>query len=160
MVNPIQCNRQTTKRGLITMFEEIITSNEVKFNELEKKVFKFVCFFGCLILKLLLESYDKKLMNARDSSKYRHKGLRTTHINTVMGEVKFRRAMYEIEEDEVTKTVYLLDEKLKINGDGNVSSNLVEKVVEIVPITDSYRKAETVIEETTNITISHEKIWC
>lgn len=158
MVNPIQCNRQTTTKGLITMFEEIITSNEVKFNELEKKVFKFVCFFGCLILKLLLESYDKKLMNARDSRKYRHKGLRTTHINTVMGEVKFRRAMYEIEEDGVTKTVYLLDEKLKINADGNVSSNLVEKVVEIVPITDSYRKAETVIEETTNITLSHEKI--
>lgn len=140
------------------MFDKIITSNEVKFNELEKKVFKFVCFFGCLIIKLLLESYDKKLMNARDSKKYRHKGLRTTHVNTVMGEVKFRRAMYEINEDGVTKTIYLLDEKLNINSEGNVSSNLVEKVVEVVPITDSYRKAETVIEETTNITLSHEKI--
>ncbi|MBP3502174.1 MAG: UPF0236 family protein, partial [Clostridia bacterium] len=57
-----------------------------------------------------------------------------------------------------TKTVYLLDEKLNINSEGNVSSNLVEKVVEVVPITDSYRKAETVIEETTNISLSHEKI--
>ena len=28
-------------------------------------------FFGCLIIKLLLESYDKKLMNARDKKKYR-----------------------------------------------------------------------------------------
>lgn len=27
------------------MFEEIIASKEVKFNDLEKKVFKFVCFF-------------------------------------------------------------------------------------------------------------------
>lgn len=140
------------------MFEEIITSKEVKFNDLEKKIFKFVCFFGCLIIKLLLESYDKKLMNERDSKKYRHKGLRTTHVNTVMGEVKFRRAMYEIKEEGVTKTVYLLDEKLKINVEGNVSSNLVEKVVEVVPITDSYRKAETVIEETTNTSLSHEKI--
>lgn len=26
------------------MFEEIITSKEVKFNNLEKKVYKFVCF--------------------------------------------------------------------------------------------------------------------
>lgn len=33
------------------MFEEIITSKEVKFNDLEKKVYKFVCFFGCLIIK-------------------------------------------------------------------------------------------------------------
>lgn len=140
------------------MFEEIITSDEIKFNDLEKKVFKFVCFFGCLIIKLLLESYDRKLMKSRDSKKYRHKGLRTTHVNTVMGEIKFKRAMYEIKEDGVTKTVYLLDEKLKINVEGNVSNNLVEKVIEVVPITDSYRKAETVIEETTNTSISHEKI--
>ena len=26
------------------MFEEIVTKDEVKFNDLEKKVFKFVCF--------------------------------------------------------------------------------------------------------------------
>ena len=158
MVNPIQCNRETTTKGLITMFDKIITSDEIKFNELEKKIYKFVCFFGCLIIKLLLESYDRKLMNSRDSKKYRHKGLRTTHVNTVMGEVKYRRAMYEINEEGVSKTVYLLDEKLNINAEGNVSSNLVEKVVGVVPITDSYRKAETVIEETTNITLSHEKI--
>lgn len=140
------------------MFEEILTKEEVIFNDLEKKVFKFVCFFGCLIIKLLLEAYDKKLMKARDSKKYRHKGLRTTHVSTVMGEIKFKRAMYEINEDGVTKVVYLLDEKLKINAEGNLSSNLVEKVVEVVPITDSYRKAGKVIEETTNITLSHEKI--
>lgn len=140
------------------MFEEIVTKDEIKFNDLEKKIFKFVCFFGCLIIKMLLEAYDKKLMNIRDSKKYRHKGLRTTHINTVMGEIKFRRAMYEITEDGVKKTVYLLDEKLKLNTGGNISSNLMEKVVEVVPITDSYRKAETVIEETTNTTLSHEKI--
>ena len=140
------------------MFEEIITEEEIKFNDLEKKVFKFVCFFGCLIIKLLLESYDKKLMNARDTKKYRHKGLRTTHINTVMGEVKFKRAMYEIKEEGITKIVYLLDEKLKINAEGNISNNLVEKVVQVVPITDSYRKAETVIDETTNTSLSHEKI--
>ena len=112
------------------MFDQIITSNEIKFNDLEKKVFKFVCFFGCLIIKLLLEAYDRKLMNARNTKKYRHKGLRTTHVNTVMGEVKFRRAMYEITEDGVTKIVYLLDEKLKLNADGNISNNLVEKVKE------------------------------
>ena len=75
-----------------------------------------------------------------------------------MGEIKFKRAMYEVKEEGITKTVYLLDEKLKISGNGKVSSNLVEKVVEVVPVTDSYRKSETVIEETTNTTISHEKI--
>ena len=142
------------------MFDKIITSDEINFNDLEKKVFKFVCFFGCLIIKLLLEKYDRKLMNKRDTKKYRHKGLRGNTIKTVMGEVQYKRTMYKINEDGINKTVYLLDEKLGLqNKDyGKVSDNIVEKVVEIVPITDSYRKAETVIKETTNLTLSHEAI--
>lgn len=140
------------------MFEEIIPENEMKFNDLEKKIFKFVCSFGCLILKLMLEAYDRKLMNARDTKKYRHKGLRGNTIKTIMGEVEYRRVMYEMEENGIKKTVYLLDEKLHINADGKVSENLIEKAVEIVPITDSYRKAETVIKETTNATLSFEAI--
>ena len=140
------------------MFKEIISENEIKFNDLEKKIFKFVCSFGCLILKLMLEAYDKKLMNARDSKKYRHKGLRKNTIKTIMGEVEYRRVMYEVEENGIKKTVYLLDEKMHINVEGKVSENLVEKVVEIVPITDSYRKAETVMNETTNMPLSFEKI--
>ena len=140
------------------MFEEIIASNEIKFNELEKKVYKFVCFFGCLIIKLMLEAYDRKLMENRDKKKYRHKGLRETSVNTVMGEIKYKRVMYEIQEEGITKTVYLLDETLKISVEGKVSSNLVEKVIETVPVTDSYRKAEEVIDTTTNTSLSHEKI--
>ena len=54
--------------------------------------------------------------------------------------------------------MYLLDETLKISVEGKVSSNLVEKVVETVPITDSYRKAEEVIDTTTNTSLCHEKI--
>ena len=77
------------------MFEEIIASKEVKFNDLEKKVYKFVCFFGCLIIKLILEAYDRKLMENRDKKKYRHKGLRETSVNTIMGEIKYKRVMYE-----------------------------------------------------------------
>ena len=46
------------------MFEEIVTEEEIKFNNLEKKIFKFVCGFGCLIIKLILESYDRKIMKA------------------------------------------------------------------------------------------------
>ena len=75
-----------------------------------------------------------------------------------MGEVEYKRAMYEINENGIKKTVYLLDEKLHINTEGKVSENLLEKVVEIVRITDSYRKAETVIKEVSNATISFEWI--
>ena len=140
------------------MFEEIIPENEIKFNDLEKKIFKFVCSFGCMILKLMLEAYDRKLMNARDTKKYRHKGLRRNTIKTIMGEVEYFRVMYKMEENGIKKTVYLLDEKLHINVEGKVSENLIEKAVEIVAITDLYRKAETVIKETTNATLSFEAI--
>ena len=140
------------------MFEEIVTKDEVKFNDLEKKIFKFVCSFGCMIIKLILESYDRKLMNTRDKKKYRHRGLRGNTIKTIMGEVEYKRVMYEMEENGIKKTVYLLDEKMHINAEGKVSENMIEKVVEIVPITDSYRKAETVIKETTNATLSFEWI--
>ena len=140
------------------MFEEIVTKNELKFNDLEKKIFKFVCSFGCLILKLMLEAYDRKLMKGRDARKYRHKGLRKNTIKTIMGEVEYKRAMYKMEENGINKIVYLLDEELHINSEGKVSENLIEKLVEIVPITDSYRKAETVIKETTNATLSFERI--
>ena len=81
-------------------------------------------------------------MKSRDKEKYRHKGLREISINTIMGEIKYKRAMYEIHEERINKRVYLLDEKLKINAEGKVSSNLVEKV----------------IDTTTNTSISHEKI--
>lgn len=140
------------------MFKEIVTNNELKFNDLEKKIFKFVCNFGCMILKLILETYDRKLMKARDTKKYRHKGLRKNTIKTIMGEVEYRRAIYEMEENGIKRTVYLLDEILHINTNGKVSENLIEKVIEIVPITDSYRKAETVIKESTNATLSFEWI--
>lgn len=140
------------------MFEEIVTEEEIKFNSLEKKIYKFVCNFGCLILKLILENYDKKIMKARDKKKYRHKGLRKNTVKTVMGEVEYKRAIYEIEENGIKKTVYLLDEQLHINTEGKASENLVEKIIETVPITDSYRKAETVLKETTNATLSFEWI--
>ena len=97
-------------------------------------------------------------MQIRGKQKYRHKGLRKTSINTITGEIEYKRAIYEVVEDDVRKTVYLLDEQLQINKDGKVSSNLVEKVIEVVPITDSYRKVEIVIAETTNTSLSYEKI--
>ena len=87
------------------MFEEIVTKDGEKFNDLEKKIFKFVCSFGCLILKLMLESYDRKLMKARDTKKYRHKGLRKNTIKTIMGEVEYHRAMYEMEENSSIECV-------------------------------------------------------
>ena len=140
------------------MFNEIITKDEVKFNELEKKIFKFVCFLGCMLIKIFLENYDKKLMKARDKAKYRHKGSRKNTIKTVMGEVEYERAMYLVTEEGKASYVFLLDEILKISAVGKISQNLAETVMEVAVNSPSYRKAEENIDAMTNCPISHEGI--
>ena len=138
------------------MFDEIVTKEGLKFNDLEKKIYKFVCMLGCFIIKSILESRDRKLMKARDTKKFRHKGYKNNCIKTIMGEVEYKRAVYLLEEDGEKKYVYLLDEDMKIETIGKVSVNLAEKALSIAVNTTSYRKGEEEIKNTTNGTLSHE----
>lgn len=138
------------------MFEEIISKKEIKFNDLEKKIYKFVCMLGCMIIKYILESRDKKLMRLRDRKRFRHKGYRQNCIKTIMGEIEYQRAIYLVNEDGEQKYVYLLDEDMKIETIGKISINLAEKALSIAVNTSSYRKGEEEIRNTTNETLSHE----
>ena len=138
------------------MFEEIVTKDGLKFNDLEKKIYKFVCKLGCFIIKYILESRDRKLIKVRDSKKFRYKGYKNNCIKTIMGEVEYKRAVYLVEEDGEKKYVYLLDEDLKIETIGKVSVNLAEKALAVAVNTTSYRKGSEEITNTTNETISHE----
>ena len=140
------------------MFETILTNNNVNFNELEKKIYKFVCELGCNILKQIIESYDEKLQNDRDKKKYRHRGLKPDSIKTIMGVVDFRRTIYEYEEDEQKKYTFLLDEQLKLSEFGKISENLVDKILNIAVETNSYRDAADSIMQLLNISISHETV--
>ena len=53
------------------MFDKIITSNEIKFNDLERKIYEFVCYLGRIIIKLIIEKQDQNIMKNRDKKKYR-----------------------------------------------------------------------------------------
>ena len=64
-----------------------------------RKIYKFICMLGCMILKYILESRDKKLMKLRDKTKFRHKGYKQNCIKTIMDEVEYQRAIYLVEED-------------------------------------------------------------
>ena len=125
---------------------------EVKFYELEKNVYRLVCELGCEIIKQILETEDKKLMQTRNKKQYRHKGYRKNTIKTVMGEVEYKRAIYK-EED---KTVYLLDKDFEIHTIGKMSSNLTELILKTVVNTVSYRKGAEEVKNLTNETISHQ----
>lgn len=81
-------------------------------------------------MKDAFEAYDKELSLSRDFKKHRHKGSRKTVMKTVMGEVEFRRNVYESRSEDGRKIhVYLLDEALGRNGCGFFSTLLSEEIV-------------------------------
>ena len=138
MVHPVQCNRQQNKERTCTMFNEIIPSENIKFKDLEKEIFRYTNMLGCLILKDILEKQDEKIFNERDKEKCKSKGFEGTSIHTIMGNVPYKRRRYETTKGCVTKTVYLLDEQLKIFSVKKVSGNVVEKIMDIVK-SNTYR---------------------
>lgn len=131
-----------------------IKEENIKFYELEKVIYKLVCELGCNIIKSILESQDKKIMQNRNKKEYRHKGYKNNTIKTVMGEVEYKRAIY-LKDNKYT---YLLDDTLNIETIGKISANLAEIMLKTVVNTVSYRKGATEIQNTTNETISHQAL--
>ena len=129
-------------------------NNFENFKDLEKYIYNLVCDLGCLILKEVLENYDKNIMENRNKKEYRHKGYKDNTIKTVMGEVEYKRAIYLKE----GKYIYLLDNQMSINTIGKLSSNLVDIMLKTIVNTVSYRKAEDEIKNITNETISHQAL--
>lgn len=145
------------------MFDNIVANNELKFNDLEKKIYKFVCDLGCCLLRAALESYDNKIKENRDKKIFRHKGYKVNSIKTVLGVVTYKRCVYEYVENENTKKeckkcVCLLDKLISISAIGKISSNLVEKILSTAVETNSYRDSAVQLMESINIAISHEGV--
>lgn len=141
------------------MMNTMINENGITFKELEQNIFRSICEAGQRCTAQLLESYDKQLMEGRDKSIYRHKGLRETTVKTVYGEVVYKRAIYEKTNDSGLKSfVYLLDETLDLKNVGLISTNLAEKLVE--GITElSYRQCAEKVTEMTGQSISPMGVW-
>lgn len=145
------------------MFEDIVTKNEVNFNKLEKKIYKFVCDLGCCLLKTILEDYDNKIKENRDKKKFRHKGYKVNSIKTTLGVVTYKRSVYQYTINENTKKeekkcIYLLDESISISAIGKISANLGEKILSTAVETNSYRDASTQLMESVNLAISHQTV--
>lgn len=130
------------------------TNCNIKFSELETKIYTLVCELGCEIIKQILEAQDKYIMNNRDKKEYRHGGYKNDCIKTIMGEVEYKRVIYKKDK----KYVFLLDNMLNINTIGKFSYNLVEKMLNSVVNTVSYRKASIEIKQLTNVTVSHQSL--
>lgn len=141
------------------MMKQILSENEINFNDLEKKIFEIVCKNGRETMVEILESIDESLQVNRDKKLYRHKGKRATTIKTIMGEVEFKRTIYETKNDLGEKVYkYLLDEAIGLETFGKVSTNLAFKIAEHASIS-SFRNSAHNISSTTGQSISHGGVW-
>ena len=136
-----------------------LAEKAINFNRLEKEIFEECHKLGCETLKKILQGYDGELMKARDKKKYRHKGHHKSVIKTVMGEVEYSRAVYEVKNEDGTKSfVYLLDKIMEIKGSGFMSGLLSGQIAEAV-CAGTYRRAAQSISEMTGQRISHQAAW-
>ena len=136
----------------------ILQENKINFKSLEKNIFKYGCEVACEELKNMLQEIDRWLMKTRDKAIYRHKGHRKTCIKTLMGEVEYSRAIYEVMDgSSERKFVYLLDEYMGFDCVGFVSSNLAEKIADNI-CECSYAQTAKNITELTGQSISHPTI--
>ena len=129
---------------------------EISFEELEKKIFTFICDMGRDITVYLLEQLDEYLMKNRDRKRYISKQTRKVTIKTVYGEVEYSRRMYFDAKDK--RYVYLLDDNMQMERIGSISSNLAKRIAE-ASIDMSYRKAASTISKTTGQSISSHGAW-
>lgn len=139
--------------------EQMIKESRLTFKSLEKDIYRFICEIGREITKQILETVDQELKTQRDKSVYRNKGLRTTTVKTVYGEVTYGRTVYQTYDSYGQKRfVYLLDENLQLDNIGLVSENCVELMVSLITEM-SYRNCAEKITEMTGQPISAMGVW-
>lgn len=141
------------------MMEFMLSEKELNFNALEKEIFRIGCEFAAGLMSQVLEIMDEHLENERDKKQYRHKGKRWTSLKTLMGEVPYGRTVYETKLGSgETACVYLLDEVLRLDTFGKVTSNLAARIAECASVC-SYREAAEKVSGMTGQTISHGGAW-
>jgi hypothetical protein len=148
---------KNTKEGCV--MNTIVTEKMMPFKELEKKVFDYVCEMGRMMIQVILESYDEQLQETRNKKELRCKGTRQTTIKTIMGEVEYSRNVYQTLDESGHKAwVYLLDQEMKMDKIGFFSTNLAEKIANIVT-DNSYQATAEIISSTSGQSISHGGAW-
>ena len=137
----------------------IVNENVILFKELEKKVFSYVCELGCSMIQFMLESFNEELMKNRNKKDLRDKGKRQTSIKTIMGEVAYSRNVCRTIDDEGHKAwIYPLDKAMQMDKIGLFSTNLAEKIANVVS-QNSYKTTSEIISNTSGQSISHGGTW-
>ena len=131
-----------------------ITKNEIKFNDLEEKMWKKKMQEGLNELRDQLRRIDNQLLKDKDNEELEVKDFQKTTIKCKFGDLEFYRRRYKLTKNGKTKMVYLLDIYLELGYSGQYSQSIVELVLKEAT-EKSYRKAAETIRETTNVSITH-----
>ena len=131
-----------------------ITKNEIKFNDLEEKMWKKKMQEGLEELKEQLKSIDNQLLKDKNNEELEVKDFQKTTIKCKFGDLEFYRRRYKLTRNGKTKMVYLLDIYLELGYSGQYSQSIVELVLKEAT-EKSYRKTAETIRETTNVSITH-----
>ena len=140
----------------ITYNLEISNEKIENFSVYVEEIFKTVLELGKMIVKEQLEDLDEKLMQERDSKRYRNKGSRKTAVKTKLGTVEYNRRIYH---DAVeNKYIFLLDEAISPQSVGLYDENVCNNIEEMI-CNQSFRETARSISETTGLDITHQAVW-
>ena len=132
----------------------ILTENEINIKSLEKYFYDCGCKLAAEAFANYLEALDQELMKSRDKGLLRHKGHRKTCIKTLMGEVEYSRAVYQVMDNECEKKfVYLLDEYVGFENIG-FSQQILLNVLRIIsakPLTDRLQKIYLLLQDKVSV---------
>ena len=143
----------------ISLTFEIGNSLAKNFSELEEEVCGLTRSIGQEIIRIVLETLDSEILAERDTQRYRCKGFRKTCAKTMLGNVEYKRRVYEdTAAAEGVHCVYLLDNELNMNKVGLASANVCRLAASSI-CESSYRKTAELITNSTGLSISHQGIW-
>ena len=143
----------------ITLTVDFDKVEGVNFQELITNVHQLVLSLGRDLVRQVLEGMDERLMEARDKSRYRNKGIQETTIKTIMGEVAYSRRVYiDAAAVESVRCVHLLDDWMDVKKVGLVSDDMC-RIASKAVCENTYRGAAKLISECTGLCISHQGVW-
>ena len=125
--------------------------------ELEEWMFRKMQDLFTAAMRTALEKLDEIILEQRDRERYRVKAERETSMNTVFGNIRFKRRLYM--DRQTGKYVYLLDQHLRFEGRGKVSPHLLETAIAFAAEGPSYRDSARRLEQLLGYPVlSHEAI--
>ena len=131
-----------------------ISKKEIKFNDLEEKIWKKKMQEGLDELKDQLRRIDNQLLKDKNNKELEVKDFQKTTIKCKFGDLEFYRRRYKLTKNGKTQMIYLLDIYLELGYSGQYSQSIVELVLKEAT-EKSYRKTAETIRETTNVSITH-----